>query len=109
MEFAVVAPTAVDLNEAVKTASGPDGHGDRAPLQGAVAHIAESALDAAGGPDVLVGYSAKLETWVPEKESAADGPDRTDRANAAAMLAAFAEGDGGHFAPLLTGIGRPGR
>ncbi|MDA2809800.1 aminoglycoside phosphotransferase family protein [Nocardiopsis sp. RSe5-2] len=118
LEFAVVAPTAVDLNETVKTAFGPDGsdsadrhdgRGDRAPRRGAVARIAESALEAAGGPDVLVGYSVMLETWVLENESAADEPDRTDRDNAAAMLAAFAEGDGGHYAPLLAGLGRRAR
>ncbi|MFI5682118.1 hypothetical protein [Streptomyces cellulosae] len=50
-----------------------------------------------------------LEMWVLENELAADEPDETDRANATAMLTAFAEGNGGYFAPLLTEIGQRGR
>jgi scyllo-inosamine 4-kinase len=100
-EFAVIAPIAIDLNEVVKLAFGPGDPAGRAPLQAAVRRVAAAALDAAGGPDVLVGYSIMLEMWVLAHELAADDPDEADRANAAAMLAAFAEGDGGHFAPLL--------
>ncbi|MFG6199965.1 phosphotransferase family protein [Nonomuraea sp. JJY05] len=102
-EFAVVAPIAIDLNEVVKMAYGPGDPRERAPLQPTVRRIAASALEAAGGADVLVGYSIMLEMWVLEHELAADDPDESDRANATAMLAAFAEGDGGYFAPLLTG------
>lgn len=101
-EFAVVAPIAIDLNEVVKMAFGPGE--ERLPLQPVVRRIASSALDTVGGPDVLVGYSVMLEMWVLERELVADDPDETDRANAVAMLAAFAEGDGGYFAPLLTDV-----
>lgn len=59
-----------------------------------------SALDAAGGPDVLVGYSIMLEMWVLANELAADDTDEADRDNATAMLTAFAEGQAGD-----TGIG----
>jgi scyllo-inosamine 4-kinase len=102
-EFAVVAPIAIDLNEIIKMAFGPGDPDERAPLQAVVRRIATSALDTAGGPDVLVGYSIMLEMWVLENEPAADEPDETDRANAnaAAMLTALAEGNGGYFAPLL--------
>ncbi|MFI1866059.1 phosphotransferase family protein [Streptomyces jumonjinensis] len=106
LEFAVIAPVAIDLNEVVKMAFGPGDAdtGERAPLRDAVARIAESALDAAGGPEVLVGYSIMLEMWILQTELAHEKPDEADRAEAAAMLAAFAEGDGGYFAPLLAGI-----
>ncbi|MFI6738981.1 hypothetical protein ACIBI9_39170 [Nonomuraea sp. NPDC050451] len=97
-------PIAIDLNELVKMAYGPGDPAERAPLQPVVRRIAASALEAAGGPDALVGYSIMLEMWVLEHELAADDPDETDRANAAAMLTAFAEGDGGYFAPLLADI-----
>lgn len=108
-EFAVVAPIAIDLNEIIKMAFGPGDPDERAPLQAVARRIATSTLDTAGGPDVLVGYSIMLEMWVLENELAADEPDETDRANAAAMLTAFAEGDGGYFAPLLADIGQRGR
>ncbi|MGW3348717.1 phosphotransferase family protein [Nonomuraea rubra] len=97
-EFAVIAPIAIDLNEIAKLAFGPGGS---APLRGTVRDVTAAALDAAGGPDVLVGYSIMLEMWVLAHELAADEPDEADRANATAMLAAFAEGNGGYFAPLL--------
>ena len=102
-EFAVVAPIAIDLNEIITMAFGPGDPDERAPLQAVVRRIATSALDTAGGPDVLVGYSIMLEMWVLENEPAADEPDETDRANvnAAVMLTALAEGNGGYFAPLL--------
>ncbi|MGW5749388.1 phosphotransferase family protein [Nocardia rhamnosiphila] len=108
-EFAVVAPIAIDLHEISKMAFGPGDPGEREPLQAVVRRIVTSALDTAGGPDVLVGYSIMLEMWVLENELAADEPDETDRANASAMLTAFAEGNGGYFAPLLTDIGQRGR
>jgi scyllo-inosamine 4-kinase len=108
-EFAVVAPIAIDLNEVIKMAFAPGDPDERAPLQDVVRRIAASTLDTAGGPDVLVGYSIMLETWVLENELAAQDPDETDRANATAMLTAFAEEDGGYFAPLLTDIRHRGR
>ncbi|KAA5830231.1 phosphotransferase [Saccharopolyspora hirsuta] len=100
-EFSVIAPTAIDLNEVVKIAFGPGDTAERAPLRGVVREIGESALAPAGGPDVLIGYSIMLETWVLERELTAPEPDEDDRATAIAMLAAFAEDDGGHFAPIL--------
>ncbi|MBZ4322900.1 aminoglycoside phosphotransferase family protein [Streptomyces sp. SCA2-4] len=104
-EFAVVAPVAVDLNEAVKTAYGPDAPDGRAPLRDAVRRIAAGTLDEAGGPDVLLGYAVLLEMWVLENELAEEEPDEDDRAHATALLAAFAEGDGGYYGPLLDGLG----
>ncbi|UNO43620.1 aminoglycoside phosphotransferase family protein [Streptomyces sp. MST-110588] len=106
-EFAVVAPVAVDLNELAKIAYGPGRPEERAPLREVVGRIVASTLDAAGGPDVLVGYSIMLEMWVLANALAADDPDEADeadRADAAAMLTAFAEEDGGYYAPLLTGL-----
>lgn len=104
-EFAVVAPMAIDLNEIVKMAFAPIDANERAPLEDVVSRIAGSALGAAGGPDVLVGYSIMLEMWLLEKQVAAgDGVDEVERAKSAAMLAAFAEGDGGYFAPLLADV-----
>ncbi|RKT82228.1 scyllo-inosamine 4-kinase [Saccharopolyspora antimicrobica] len=100
-EFAVIAPTAIDLNEMVKIAFGPGDAAEREPLQGAVREIAGSALAAAGGPDVLIGYSIMLETWMLDQDLAAAEPDLDDRANSTAMLSAFAQGDGGYFAPIL--------
>ncbi|MGW1680665.1 phosphotransferase family protein [Saccharopolyspora sp. NPDC002376] len=100
-EFAVIAPIAIDLNEMVKIAFGPGDPAERKPLQPVMRDIAESALAQAGGPDVLIGYSIMLETWMLEQELAAPEPDEADRANAISMLTAFAEGDGGHLAPLL--------
>jgi hypothetical protein len=61
-------------------------------------------LDFAGGPDVLIGYSVMLEMWLLAKGLAADDPDEADQQNAKAMLRAFADGDGGYFAPLLNDI-----
>ncbi|MCM2390608.1 aminoglycoside phosphotransferase family protein [Streptomyces sp. CWNU-1] len=103
-EFAVIAPIAIDLNEVVKTAFGPGDPAERAPLQDVVHRIAAASLDAAGGPDVLIGYSIMLEMWLLENELAAEAPNATERAASAAMLTAFATGDGGYFAPLLDDI-----
>ncbi|SHG81634.1 Phosphotransferase enzyme family protein [Streptoalloteichus hindustanus] len=108
LEFAVVAPLAVDLNEIVKIAFAPGDPDERAPLRDVVTRIAEDSLAAAGGPDVLVGYSIMLEVWLMEQELAAgavdDDVDETDLANASTMLTAFAEGDGGYFAPLFAAL-----
>ena len=98
-EFAVVAPIAIDLNELVKMAFGPGGADE--PLRDVVCRVAAAELDAAGGPDVLVGYSIMLEMWMLENALNDEEPDEDDRANATAMLTAFAEGDGGYFAPVL--------
>ncbi|GAA3694046.1 hypothetical protein GCM10022224_069480 [Nonomuraea antimicrobica] len=103
-EFAVVAPIAIDLNELIKIAFGPGDPGERTPLQPVVRRVAAAELDAAGGPDVLIGYSIMLEMWVLEHELSSDDPDETDRATATAMLTAFAEDDGGYYAPLLDQI-----
>ncbi|MEV6421015.1 aminoglycoside phosphotransferase family protein [Streptomyces sp. NPDC051662] len=103
-EFAVVAPVAIDLNEMAKMAFGPGDPEERAPLRDVVGRIVEATLDTAGGPDVLIGYSIMLEMWMLANELAADDPDEADRATAAAMLRAFAEEDGGYFAPLLAGL-----
>ncbi|MFD7655364.1 phosphotransferase family protein [Actinosynnema sp. NPDC059797] len=101
-EFAVLAPLAIDLNEVVKTAFGPGEPEERAPLREVVTRIVGSALQAAGGPDVLLGYAVMLEVWLLETELAAgEDVDEAGRADSAAMLTAFAEGDGGYFAPLL--------
>jgi scyllo-inosamine 4-kinase len=101
-EFAVVAPTAIDLNEIVKLAFAPGDPDGRTPLREVVSRIAASALTAAGGPDVLIGYSIMLEAWLLDRHLAA-GADikEAERAESAAMLGAFAKGDGGYFAPLL--------
>lgn len=104
LEFAVVAPVAVDLNEIVKTAYGPGDPDGRAPLRDVVRGIAAGTLDAAGGPDVLVGHAVMLEAWLLEAELVAEEVDEAGRAEAAGMLAAFAEGDGGYFAPLLADL-----
>ncbi|MFE2044908.1 phosphotransferase family protein [Streptomyces sp. NPDC059477] len=122
-EFAVVAPLAIDLNELIKlafapgdpedpadrdgraTGDGRDSREDRdALLQDTVRRIAVPSLDEAGGPDVLLGHAVMLETWVLENDLASTDPDENDRATATALLTAFAEGDGGLYAPLLTGI-----
>lgn len=104
-DFAVVAPVAIDLNELVKMAFAPGDLNERRPLEGVVSRIAGSTLDAAGGPDALVGYSIMLETWLLERQTAAgDDVNEGERAKSALMLAAFAEGDGGYFAPLLADL-----
>jgi aminoglycoside phosphotransferase (APT) family kinase protein len=103
-EFAVIAPIAIDLNEIIKMAFGPAACAERSALQSVARRIAASALDAAGGPDVLIGYAVMLEMWVLAHELAADDPDETDRDNATAMLKAFADGIGGYYAPLLIDI-----
>jgi aminoglycoside phosphotransferase (APT) family kinase protein len=100
-EFAVVAPIAIDLNEIIKMAFGPMASAKRSATQRAAGRIIASALDAAGGPDVLIGYAVMLEMWVLAHELEADDPDETDRDNAIAMLKAFAGGIGGYYAPLL--------
>ncbi|MFC5058697.1 phosphotransferase family protein [Saccharothrix xinjiangensis] len=101
-EFAVVAPVAVDLNEVVKMAFAPGEPEERLPLREVVTRIAGSVLEDAGGPDVLLGYAVMLEVWLLEAELAAgEDVDEAGRAASAAMLTAFAEGDGGYFAPLL--------
>ncbi|MER6990008.1 hypothetical protein ABT337_09810 [Saccharopolyspora hirsuta] len=50
-----------------------------------------------------MGMSSRVaeEPWVLERELTVPEPDEDDRATAIAMLAAFAEDDGGHFAPIL--------
>lgn len=104
-EFAVLAPVAIDLNEVIKIAFRPGKADERGPLQDVVSRIAGSALYASGGPDVLVGYSIMLEMWLLEQELAADDDvNEAERAESAGMLAAFAEGDGGYFAPLLADL-----
>ncbi|OXM48892.1 phosphotransferase family protein [Amycolatopsis alba] len=104
-EFAVVAATAIDLNEIVKIAFAPGASDERLPLRDVVTRIAGSALTTAGGPDVLLGYSIMLETWLLETELAAgDDADEAGLTASAAMLRAFAEGDGGYFAPLLADL-----
>ncbi|MEU9335362.1 phosphotransferase [Streptomyces sp. NPDC048290] len=124
-EFAVVAPLAVDLNELVKLAYAPAAQptdqptdqpaaqptaqpgdepaaeAERAALRAVVEPIAAAELDAAGGPDVLLGHAVLLEMWMLENDLASDDPDPQDRATATALLTAFAEGDGGFYAPLL--------
>lgn len=81
------------------------GSSRRANSRGVVSRIAGSALDAAGGPDVLIGYSITLEVWLLEKQLAAgDDVNEVERSTSAAMLAAFAEGNGGCFAPLLADL-----
>ncbi|MET8829159.1 phosphotransferase [Streptomyces sp. NPDC004610] len=102
-EFAVVAPLAVDLNELVKTAFAPGADDGRGAPRETVARIAAAELDAAGGPDVLLGYAVLLEIWALENDLAADEPDERDRATATALLTGFAAGDGGLYAPVLTG------
>lgn len=103
-EFAVIAPIAIDLNETVKMAYSPAASTEGPLLRDAVRTIAASALEAAGGPDVLIGFSVMLETWLLATELAADEPSEPDRDNATAMLRAFAAGDGGYYAPLLDAI-----
>lgn len=104
-EFAVIAPIAIDLNEVVKIAFGPGKHDERAGVRDVVTGIARSALPEAGGPDVLVGYSIMLEMWLLAEELAAvDGIDEDGYATSSGMLNAFAEGDGGYFAPLLADL-----
>ncbi|MFJ4685203.1 phosphotransferase family protein [Streptomyces sp. NPDC091377] len=105
-EFAVVAPVTVDLNEAVKMAFVPGGPAGLEPLQEVVRRIAASTLDLPGGPEVLVGHAVMLETWVLENELASEDPDENDRADATARLTAFAEQDGGLYAPLLADLRR---
>jgi hypothetical protein len=82
-------------------AFGPMASAKRSATQRAAGRIIASALDAAGGPDVLIGYAVMLEMWVLAHELEADDPDETDRDNAIAMLKAFAGGIGGYYAPLL--------
>ncbi|WP_037367229.1 phosphotransferase family protein [Amycolatopsis orientalis] len=104
-EFAFAAPAAADLNELVKIGYAPGPPAERVPLRPVVDRIARETLAAGGGPDVLLGYSIMLEAWTLERESSAPDPDEADLANARAMLAAFARGDGGCFAPLLDNLG----
>ncbi|MER5768200.1 hypothetical protein [Streptomyces sp. NPDC001985] len=66
--------------------------------------IAATELAAAGGPDVLLGHAVMLETWMLENDLASAEPDEADRASSLALLEAFAEGDGGYYAPLLDGL-----
>lgn len=103
-EFAIIAPIAVDLNEIINLAFGPVAPAERSALQSVAGRIAASALDAAGGPDVLIGYAVMLEMWVLAHELGADDHDETDRDNATAMLKAFADGSGGYYAPLFIDI-----
>lgn len=101
-EFAVIAPIAIDLNEITKMAFGPGLAGPCSPVHDVVRAIVDSTMDTAGGPDVLVGYSIMLEAWLLEQQLvAAADVDEAERTASASMLTAFAEGDGGYFAPLL--------
>ncbi len=102
LEFALLAPAAVDLNELAKAAFAPARRAGDLERR-AVARIARTSLSEAGGEDVLLGYAALLELWTLGRVLA-EGPDgdEDDRAVATEVLHGLARGDGGCYRPLLS-------
>jgi aminoglycoside phosphotransferase (APT) family kinase protein len=109
-EFAVIGPVEIDLNEILKFAFMPPGSGGsssdpvhgRRLAQDTAMRIAKSVLAGSCGIDILLGYSIMLESWDLENEltTASYVGDPADL-KSYQLLAALAEGDGGHLAALL--------
>lgn len=102
LEFALLAPAALDLNELAKAAFAPTRRAGALERE-AVTRIARATLSDVGGADVLLGHAALLEIWTLGR-AVAEGPDADadDRAVALEVLQSVARGDGGCYRPLLS-------
>jgi scyllo-inosamine 4-kinase len=111
LEFAVIAPIELDLNELLKCAYAPPERDDSLPdsdgaglqrMQEAVADLAVAALANPGGTDLLLGYAILLELWSMENWlSKWDGQEPFDDWQPYRTLTALADGAGGYLAPVL--------
>ncbi|MBN1641092.1 MAG: phosphotransferase [Anaerolineae bacterium] len=115
LEFAVLAPVELDLNELVRAAYDPPERPDplpdpngsgRAQLREAVTEIALAAAGAQGSADRLLGYALLCDVWLVENElSQWDGQGSyADWAPYRALMA-LADGAGGCLAPVLERLG----
>ena len=115
LEYALLAPVELDLNELVKAAYSlpetpdplpdPDGSG-RAGLRQTVSDIVIATCSAPGAADRLLGFSILVDLWLTEKWVAegVDGEPNTDWAPHRELIA-LADGAGGYLAPVLSQLG----
>jgi aminoglycoside phosphotransferase len=111
LEFAVVAPVELDLNELVKVAYAPPEIPDPLPdpggsgcrcLRKVVTDIAVAGTSAAGSAERLLGFAILLEMWALEKWlSEWDGCEPYVDWQPYRTLTALADGSGGYLAPVL--------
>ena len=111
LEFAVLAPVELDLNEVVQAAYAPPEQPDPLPdpggaglerLRAAVTEIAVAAARTPGAADRLLGYTVLVDMWLVENElSQWDGREPWSNWAPFRALTALADGAGGHLAPVL--------
>jgi scyllo-inosamine 4-kinase len=116
LEYALLAPVELDLNELVKAAYAPpetpdplpdlDGSG-LAGLRQTVADIVVDACSTPGAADRLLGFAILVDLWCTEKwlSEWQDGEPNQDWAPHLA-LATLADGAGGYLAPVLARLDR---
>jgi scyllo-inosamine 4-kinase len=113
-EFAVIAPSELDLNELLKCAYAPPEEEDPLPDPGGAGlrRVREVAADLAvhelthpGASDVLLGYAILLEFWSMENWlSKWDGKERFDNWQPYLALTSLANGAAGYLAPVLARV-----
>jgi aminoglycoside phosphotransferase (APT) family kinase protein len=111
LEYAIVAPVELDLNELVKSAFAPPERIDPLPdpdgagqerMQQAVTEIAAATMTTPGGVDRLLGYALLLDLWAMENQlSIEGGPGAYAILAPYRALQMFTDGSGGYLAPFL--------
>jgi scyllo-inosamine 4-kinase len=112
LEYAVVAPVELDLNELVKSAFAPPESVDPLPdpdgaglerVRQTVTEIAAATMTTPGSVDRLLGYALLLDLWAMENELSIEGSSPGTHTILAPYraLQLFADGTGGYLAPFL--------
>lgn len=117
LEYALLAPVELDLNELVRIAYGPPETPDPLPdpdgsglerLRQTVGDIVVSTVSPTGGADRLFGFSLLLDMWVMEEYlSEWDGTEPYTDWACYQALTSLADGRGGYLAPVLARLGPP--
>jgi aminoglycoside phosphotransferase (APT) family kinase protein len=115
LEYAVLAPVELDLNEVVKVPYAPPERPDPHPdpggsgqgrLRQVVNEIASDTISTPGGADRLLGYALLLDMWMMENElSTWDGREPWETLAPFRALTWLADGRGCYLAPLLARLG----
>jgi aminoglycoside phosphotransferase (APT) family kinase protein len=111
LEYAVLAPVELDLNEVVKVAYAPPERPDPLPdpdgsgqdmLRQVVDEIASDTISTPDGADRLLGYALLLDLWMMENElSTWDGREPWEDLAPYRALTSLAGCSGGYLAPVL--------